>query len=330
MSSLSAAPRLWRARSVLPSALQVVLYHHLTDHPTRLVEGLGVSTPPALFEAHIRRLSRDYEIVDLDQVLTGRLPRRALLITFDDGYRSVADVALPILARLGLPSVFFISAAYVDTGSLPLDNLLCWISATVGVARLEAAITGRDGEARTLAELLAIVAALPYRRRLGLADELADRFEVDCAKLRTESGLFLDRSDLRRLAESGCEVGNHTRSHLFCRAIVDEAAAREQLLDHRLELERWAGAPVRSFGYPYGSRLDATPFVARMLRESGHDVSFLVESRRNDPAHTGRTWSRVSLDGRPLWRLDAELELFPRLRSARDRLHPAAGRRSHE
>ena len=327
MSSVSASRGLVRARRVLPNGLQVVLYHHLTDHPTNLVDKLGVSISPALFEAHLRRLARDYEVVDLDQVLTGRLPRRALLITFDDGYRSVADVALPILAQLGLPSVFFVSSAYVEPESLPLDNLLCRLCSTVGVTAVETAISGRSGAARTLADLLVIVAALPYRRVLGLGDELADRFGVDRARLRAESGIFLDRSELAGLADRNCEVGNHTRSHLFCRAIVDQAAAREQLLDHRLQLERWAGAPVRSFSYPYGSRRDATPFVARTLRESGHEASFLVEARRNVPEHAGPTWNRVSLDGRPLWRLDAELEVLPLLRSARDRLHSTPARR---
>lgn len=329
MSSATGARGLVRARRALPNGLQVVLYHHLTDHPTKLVDKLGVSTPPALFEAHIHRLAREYEVVDLDQVLSGRLPRRPLLITFDDGYRSVTDVALPILARLGLPSVFFVSAAYVEPGSLPLDNLLCLLAGTVGISRIETAITGRTGAARTLRELLAVVAALPYEHRLRLAGELADRFEVDCAGLRTDSGIFLDHSELASLADRGCEVGNHTRSHLFCRAITDEASAREELLDHRVQLERWAAAPVRSFSYPYGARPDATPFVTRTLRESGHEASFLVESRRNRQAHAGPMWNRVSLDGEPTWRLGVELELLPLLRSARDRVRPAVAGRAH-
>lgn len=305
--------------------LQVALHHHIDGRPSELVDPLGVATLPSLFESHVRRLARHYEIVDLDQVLSGRLPRRALLLTFDDGYRSVVDVAVPILERLGLPSVFFVSAAFVEPGSLPLDNLLCHLRAKVGQDRLATAVTGAADGARTLPELFAFIADLPYERRMRLGDELAERFEVDRHRVREESGLFLDASELAGLAERGCEIGNHTRSHLACRAITDASAADEQLVSHRALLEEWAGTPVRSFSYPYGCREDATPLVERLLHESGHQTSFLVESRPNGHRPAGQPWNRVSLDARPLWRLNAELELMPRLRSVRDRLQPARG-----
>jgi peptidoglycan/xylan/chitin deacetylase (PgdA/CDA1 family) len=299
--------------------LRVVLYHHLAGTPGPLVDRLGITTPPAVFRAHVRRLARDYEIVDLTQVLSGRLPRRALLITFDDGYRSVKDVALPILAELGLPSVFFISSAFVAPESLPLDNLLCHLLTQVGSAELMSVIGGRAPlSSGTMAEIAGRVAELDYRRRLRLGDELADRFGVDTRRLRAESRLFLESSELANLHESGCEIGNHTSSHLFCRAIVDAAAAQAELADHRLQLEQWSGRPVRSFSYPYGRRLDATPLVERALRDSGHHATFLVESRRNAPRHLGPVWNRVSLTDQPARRLGVELELLPRLRSARD------------
>ena len=209
--------RVTRARS---GGLRVVLYHHLTDHPDELVDELRVSTPPALFEEHLEHFARRYNVVDLDQVLDGRLPSRALLITFDDGYRSVLDVAAPLLRRHGLPSVFFVSAAFVTPGSLPLDNLLCLLSHRVGPAELETALTGRPAEKQSLGELLDVVGGMAYERRVRLADELAARFDVDRARVRDESGLFLDAAELPRLSEFEIEVANHTRSHLHCRAIA--------------------------------------------------------------------------------------------------------------
>src|SRR4051812_35045764 len=106
----------------LSQGLRVVVYHHLAERAPALMAGLGVATPPSVFEQHMRRLARDYEVVDLHQVLSRRIPRKALLITFDDGYRSVVDVALPVLARLGLPSVLFASDAFLNPEALPLDN----------------------------------------------------------------------------------------------------------------------------------------------------------------------------------------------------------------
>ena len=39
------------------------------------------------------------------------LPERTALITFDDGYRSVREVALPVLRRFGYPAVIFVPTA---------------------------------------------------------------------------------------------------------------------------------------------------------------------------------------------------------------------------
>ena len=39
--------------------------------------------------------------------------------------------------------------------------------------------------------------------------------------------MFLDPEDLSGLAAYGCEVANHTRTHLFCRSILDEATAHD-------------------------------------------------------------------------------------------------------
>ena len=306
--------------------LRVVLYHHVSDQGSSLVDQLSVSTPRDVFEAHLRRMARHYEVVSLDDVLSGELPRRALLITFDDGYRSVAEVALPIMRRLGLPSVFFVTGECLERDSLPLDNLLSHLCASVGIERVRAML---DPDARgtgTFGQLLDLVAAMPYSRRLGVGKELADRFDLDQPKLRDESGMFLDAGDLVGLAAHGCEVANHGRTHLFCRSIVDEESAHEQLVEHALRLESLTGHPVRAFSYPYGRRQDATPMIERVLGESGHQASFIAESRPHLAGSRGRLWNRVALDGCPAWRIGPELELMPALRVGRDRLRKAVGR----
>src|SRR5512147_1255265 len=137
MTELAVEPTLpMRRRAVSGSRarppLRAVLYHHVTDHASSLVDQLAVSTPPDVFEAHIRKMARDYEVVSLDTVLSGELPRRALLITFDDGYRSIAQVALPSLGPLRLPSLCHITGECLERHSLPLDHRLSHLCASVG------------------------------------------------------------------------------------------------------------------------------------------------------------------------------------------------------
>ncbi|HEY7266599.1 MAG TPA: polysaccharide deacetylase family protein [Solirubrobacterales bacterium] len=305
-------------------SLRAVLYHHIASTLTSLVDRLGVTTAPGVFESHLRKLARDYEIVSLGTVLSGKLPRRALLLTFDDGYRSFVDSALPLLRKLGLPSVLFVTGASLDQSTLPLDNLLSYLCATVGLERLAAALDPRARDIRTFVQLLDVLASMPYGRFAGVGDELATRFEVDRRALRAESGIFMEPEDLAGLAAGGCEIANHTRSHLFCRSIPDEDVAREEIVEHARRLERLTGRPVRAFGYPYGRRRDATPMVERVLRESGHGASFLAEARLNPNVGNGPLWDRIRLDGYASWRLGPQLSLLPVLRDGRDRLRGAA------
>lgn len=44
----------------------------------------------------------------------GRLPERPVVITFDDGYRSVATRAAPVLGKLGWPGVLNLDASNID------------------------------------------------------------------------------------------------------------------------------------------------------------------------------------------------------------------------
>ena len=82
------------------------------------------------------------------------------------------DVGLPILRRLSLPSVLFITGVCFDSWSLPLDNLLSYICRVVGLDLLGAAINPAAARPGTFQQLLGLVAALPYGRRLAAGDAL--------------------------------------------------------------------------------------------------------------------------------------------------------------
>ena len=88
--------------------LRILTYHRVADIGTcpRLNPRL-VSATPVEFEKQMRHLARSYRVVSATDVLEavefGRpLPRRAVLVTFDDAYRDFAEIAWPIMRRHGL------------------------------------------------------------------------------------------------------------------------------------------------------------------------------------------------------------------------------------
>lgn len=67
------------------------------------------------FEGNLNFLKRKTNIISLEDFMFGRLSVEKInvVITFDDGYKSWINHAVPILRQLALPATFFISSGFV-------------------------------------------------------------------------------------------------------------------------------------------------------------------------------------------------------------------------
>jgi peptidoglycan/xylan/chitin deacetylase (PgdA/CDA1 family) len=95
--------------------LRVLMYHKVNDlwpNPT--------TVPTSVFDAQMTLLVElGYVPVSLDAVLEhylhrAPLPPKAVLLTFDDGYRDNLENAVPILRRHGFPAVLFVPIGFLD------------------------------------------------------------------------------------------------------------------------------------------------------------------------------------------------------------------------
>jgi peptidoglycan/xylan/chitin deacetylase (PgdA/CDA1 family) len=106
--------------------LSILMYHKVNDLPDN-----PATVPVRKFDEQLTRLHElGYNIVGLDAVLDhyslgAALPEKAVLITFDDGYRDTLENALPILQQHGATAVIFIPVAYMeDKTPLPHETIL--------------------------------------------------------------------------------------------------------------------------------------------------------------------------------------------------------------
>jgi peptidoglycan/xylan/chitin deacetylase (PgdA/CDA1 family) len=96
----------------------VLLYHSISDRPPPFIAGFAVT--PADFECHLdlaaERGCTPLTVSAFADVLRGRapLPRRALVMTFDDGVADFCAAALPALQARAVAATL-----YVPTGLLP-------------------------------------------------------------------------------------------------------------------------------------------------------------------------------------------------------------------
>ena len=118
--------RPWNPSGVYAGGYQLVpvlTYHDIGPQAKgRLVIGAKA------FEEQMRYLKANhYRVVSLTELyeflqLKRQLPRRAVVLTFDDGYRSFLQYAHPVLKKLHFTATLFVYTDYVGTGR----NALGW------------------------------------------------------------------------------------------------------------------------------------------------------------------------------------------------------------
>ncbi len=95
-----------------------VLMYHGVGTVERERDPFGMFVPPSIFRAQMVWLLehgfRPMSEADYLATFNGlAAPGRSILITFDDGYRGVAEHAAPILQELGIPSILFMPSRLI-------------------------------------------------------------------------------------------------------------------------------------------------------------------------------------------------------------------------
>jgi peptidoglycan/xylan/chitin deacetylase (PgdA/CDA1 family) len=239
----------WRAERTLA----VLAYHGIEDADR--------------FEQHVALFRRHMRPIGLQDVIDAArggpsLPRRALLLTFDDGDRSLIDGVMPTLREHGLPGVAFVIPGLLDSAT-PF-----WWDEVEDLVRAGGHPRGFEG--RRPGELVSILKGLPTGERVRVIDEL--RRSSPVSPTTTPQ---LARDDLGSLERAGIEIGNHTHSHVSLahsshREAVDEIVRAHDVLTTAL------GHPPRAFAYPNG---DWDARAEEVLRGLGYQAAFLFDHR---------------------------------------------------
>ncbi len=300
--------------------VSIVAYHDISIEKNPLTEHLSISTHPEVFREHIAYFVKNFDLIGADELFYGKLPRRPLLLTFDDAYRSVLSIAGPLLKEVKAPSIFFVIPSIVQGASLPIDNVLSLAVEIMGFPRLLALMGRNGGNVSSVGDVISRL--IPTMRRNEIAEVKARIFAdlgITETAARQMSKIFLDVTDMPKLESYRMEVGNHSLTHSHFRNLSRDELDIE-IGQSRRELQRLSGQRVRCLSIPYGDERDATESATAAALASGHDAIFLVHARSNRYRRRGDTYYRVSLRDEGTEKLRLLLGVLPTLRSLVHRL----------
>lgn len=209
----------------------------------------------ARLERQLRYLRRVFTIVPLAafaaSMSAARTPgrRRRAAITFDDGLRSNALVAYPILRALGIPAAFFVCPGLIE------ERRWLWTHE----ARRRLQFAGRHLRQELAADLGApaeVEAFVQWMKEL----DFPSRTRVE-ATLKDATAAFVPSDqdgeafdlaawdELRSLDPSIVTVGSHTMTHPVLPS-MSGAEIEAELRDSRRMIEAKLARPAEFFSYP--------------------------------------------------------------------------------
>ena len=248
----------------------VIGYHRIVEdfEAESKNEMPSMLTSVDMFKRHLECLGQSFRFVTLDEIgdrLLNGLPfhEPVAAITFDDGYRDVYELALPILERKGIPAAMFVVTDLVGRPAWQIHDKLyhlvakafrCWedprskmfgLLSELGLPAHD--LTRRSSIGNPMMAVSALLPELPQadirRLMLGLELSVGNGFH--------NVPLTVTWEMVENMRRRGFIIGSHTATHV---SLPVETGRRldEELIGSKTVLETRLGERIDHFAYPGG------------------------------------------------------------------------------
>lgn len=194
------------------------------------------------------------------------------VITVDDGYADMREVAFPILEKHGLPATLFVTTGFIDR--------TCWMAGDrvrdyfAHTGEDEVRVTDDRGEVyvfsrrsdRSPGDLRALLKRVPNRTRSRILSELSGGGPEREGAPVPEEFRPCTWDQVREMAGGGIGIGAHTVTHPILSRLETEEETEREILDSKACLERELGRSVDSFAYPNGMPEDISAVSVECVR----------------------------------------------------------------
>ncbi len=226
--------------------LRVLAYHNIPD--------------AELFAKQLKHLKSKYNIIGVPELLDNfkyenkNLPDFPLLITFDDGDRSVLEYALPELKKNNIPACIFIITELINSDKTFWNKEVFNNEIKNGRSYDESRKTVND------------LKLVSNTKRLQLIEDYLPVFQPQ-----------LKTAELKILENANVFIGNHSHSHpMFDKCTQDEIA--DELNNSKIFFENAKIGDFHVFAYPNGNWDHSSE---SMLKSHNINLAFLFDHKIN-------------------------------------------------
>ena len=221
----------YQSASLLPigplkkiSAVDVLLpYHHLvSDERLKHICHLYSYKNKKQFTNDLDYLLKYFSPIDPADLIRAvkngsSIPKNTFLLTFDDGFREIYEVAAPILLQKGVPALFFLNTSFLDNKELFYRNKISLI-----IDEFNKHSQG-DPVARQLQQILRLpvndsqqiksaILQINYTNK-EMADELGTCLGISFSEYLSNARPYISTAQVKDLIVKGFYFGSHSLDH---------------------------------------------------------------------------------------------------------------------
>lgn len=280
------------AKSRIKGGISVLAYHRVLTEEDRkqTFSSRAIVVGNKTFERQMEYLLEHFNIVSLNEfqaIWTGSLecPKRAVMVTFDDGWKDNYSRAFPILEALSIPAAIFLSTDYVGSSDVFWQEEMCFLInslchkqpgdlSTLSITPSADKLTTMSSARRS--DVIRRFVDNIKKENYSVIDEVLDslrKLALAAGLTRNNKDQFMSWEEVREMAQSGIDFGSHTASHrMLDRISADEVRSELQRSKDKIELE--IGKTVTTLAYPNGN-YDGC--VQKSVVEVGFKAAFTMD-----------------------------------------------------
>jgi L-malate glycosyltransferase len=270
------------------NGIRILAYHDIGDG-----RYLNLSVPEKVFKMHIEFLIKNkYNIISLKRAVamlkTGeRVPDKTVVITFDDGYKSMLTSVYPLVKQYQIPIAIFLSVGPLETGRPLFVDMLRFAFEKTFEKKLDLTSLGlQQYTLDTNSERMKAIADInnygkqkcnEIKEQIIASVFAALKIDIEDPRLKS---ITLNWNEVAWMNQQGITFGAHTVSHPVLANVCKEDA-RIELSESKRIIELNIGENVDFFAYPFGSRDCYTLEIRKMVEENKFTAACVLTSGMN-------------------------------------------------
>ncbi|MDI6645197.1 MAG: polysaccharide deacetylase family protein [Methanobacteriaceae archaeon] len=263
-------------RKITKSQVIILTYHRTGPMTDKWI--LNPLIHQEIFEKQMKYLIKNFNIISLndltEMIANGKIPEKAVAITFDDGYKDNYEYAFPILKKYDIPATIFLSTGPIEQKKLFWSDEVSYVLLNTELKSIDIEDIGTyqlNSDEDKIKASISVVEKLKKMENNKKEFIIKDLINLTGVNIPSRLGKqnILSWNEIKKMNRNGIDFGAHTVNHPILTNIpLDEA--KMEIMNSKNRIEEILNTEVKSFAYPNG---DFNEEILSLVRDSGFNSS---------------------------------------------------------